>query len=149
MLTVVARWRWVIGHEFYLAMMKCTQSIECHAALGKVISIAINKGIQEGLEGIEHRKVGRSLAEIGDYVDEDPTPEFRRLQPVFEQVTVPLYFERGGLRDHASISHEILLSGVLATSHAHILGRLGFMVASVLGKNGEENSSQYPYMFVK
>ncbi|GKD23609.1 hypothetical protein Tco_1225312, partial [Tanacetum coccineum] len=28
----------------------------------------------------------------GDYVNEDPTPEFRRLQTVFQQVTVPLYF---------------------------------------------------------
>nr|GEX80110.1 hypothetical protein [Tanacetum cinerariifolium] len=38
------------------------------AALGKVISLAIDKGIQEGLEvGIEHGRVGRSLSEVAAY----------------------------------------------------------------------------------
>ncbi|GKD12980.1 hypothetical protein Tco_1197387 [Tanacetum coccineum] len=33
---------------------------------------------------------------------------------------MPVYFERGGLRDPASISHEILLSDALAASHDRI-----------------------------
>ncbi|GJX26740.1 hypothetical protein Tco_0233036 [Tanacetum coccineum] len=48
----------------------------------------------------------------------DLTPEFRRLQPVSKQVTMPVYFERGGSRDPASISHEIILSDALVASHA-------------------------------
>ncbi|GKG58367.1 hypothetical protein Tco_0592146, partial [Tanacetum coccineum] len=55
LLTVVAGRRWVIGHDMRLAIMKCAQSVECRSALWKVISMAINKGIQEGLSaGIEH-----------------------------------------------------------------------------------------------
>nr|GEZ44697.1 hypothetical protein [Tanacetum cinerariifolium] len=44
MLTVVVGQRWVIGHGFCLAMMKCVD-IEYRIALGKVIAMAINKGI--------------------------------------------------------------------------------------------------------
>nr|GEW26837.1 transposase (putative), gypsy type [Tanacetum cinerariifolium] len=50
MLTIVAGRRWVIGHGLRLMVMKCSESSEYHSMLGKVISIAINKGIQEGLE---------------------------------------------------------------------------------------------------
>ncbi|GJZ46070.1 hypothetical protein Tco_0593666 [Tanacetum coccineum] len=101
------------------------------------ISMAINKGIQEGLEaGIEHGKANRSLAELeslkdsplellvssltleGDHGEDDPTPEFRKLQLVSNQVTVLVYYERSGSRDPGSISHEVLLSDAL-TSRSH------------------------------
>nr|GEW93070.1 hypothetical protein [Tanacetum cinerariifolium] len=65
--------------------------------------MAINKGIQEGLEaGIEHRKVGRSLAEVEAYDS---------------GVGAAYVAACGGSRDPDSISHEILLSDTLATSH--------------------------------
>ncbi|GKE09499.1 hypothetical protein Tco_1413050 [Tanacetum coccineum] len=68
MLTAIAGWRWVIGHGFCLAVHKCARSLECRSALGKVISIAINKGIQEGLEaGVVHGRAGRSLTQIEAY----------------------------------------------------------------------------------
>nr|GEU84174.1 putative transposase (putative), gypsy type [Tanacetum cinerariifolium] len=68
MLTVIVRRRWVIGHGFCLVVMKCAHSFECHLALIKVISLAINKGIQQGLEaGIEHGKAGIFLAEVEAY----------------------------------------------------------------------------------
>ncbi|GKE78870.1 hypothetical protein Tco_1544990, partial [Tanacetum coccineum] len=55
MLTAIARRRWVVRHGIRLAVYKCARSVECHSALGKVISIAINKGIQQGLEaGVVH-----------------------------------------------------------------------------------------------
>ncbi|GJT85475.1 hypothetical protein Tco_1067192 [Tanacetum coccineum] len=48
--------------------MKCSESTEYRVALGKVISMAINKGIQEGLDaGFEHGKAGRSLAAVEAY----------------------------------------------------------------------------------
>ncbi|GKB83051.1 hypothetical protein Tco_0949946 [Tanacetum coccineum] len=57
-----------------------------------------------------------SLTLEGDHGEEDPTPEFRKLQPVFDQVTVSVYYERGGSRDPRSISNEILLFDALAAS---------------------------------
>ncbi|GJZ08883.1 hypothetical protein Tco_0543166 [Tanacetum coccineum] len=59
-----------------------------------------------------------SLKLEGDHGEEDPTLEFCKLQPVSDQVTMPVYYERGGSRDPGSISHEILLSDALAASHA-------------------------------
>ncbi|GJX86732.1 hypothetical protein Tco_0337506 [Tanacetum coccineum] len=117
--------------------MKCFESVEYHTALGKVVSLAIDQGIQQGLEArIEHDKDGRDLsvveaydpgvkaryeeeikelenislpflARLESYKDaplervmaslylaglptlEDETPDFCKLQPVLEQVTVP------------------------------------------------------------
>ncbi|GKG17037.1 hypothetical protein Tco_0361994, partial [Tanacetum coccineum] len=73
MLTAIAGRRWVIRHGFRLAVYKCALSIECRSAMGKVISMAIIKGIQQGLEaGVVHGKAGRSLAQIEAY---DPKVE--------------------------------------------------------------------------
>nr|GEU43092.1 hypothetical protein [Tanacetum cinerariifolium] len=44
MLTIVAGRRWMIRHGLRLVVMKCSESSEYRSALGKVISIAINKG---------------------------------------------------------------------------------------------------------
>nr|GEW53080.1 hypothetical protein [Tanacetum cinerariifolium] len=57
MFTTIARQRWILSYGVRLSMMKCAYSAECRSALGKVISLATNKGIQEGLEaGIKHGK---------------------------------------------------------------------------------------------
>ncbi|GJV27202.1 hypothetical protein Tco_1383650, partial [Tanacetum coccineum] len=118
---------------------RIAESSECRSALGKVISLAINKGIQQGLEaGIKHGKACRSLAEVeaydpeienkiphllsaltleGDHGDADPPPEFHKLQPVSSQVTVPVYSTLGGSRGSGSISGGMLLTDAIATLH--------------------------------
>nr|GEX60813.1 hypothetical protein [Tanacetum cinerariifolium] len=55
MLNAIASRRWVVRQGFRLAVYKCARSVECRFNLGKVIPMAINKGIQQGLEaGIVH-----------------------------------------------------------------------------------------------
>nr|GEX71719.1 hypothetical protein [Tanacetum cinerariifolium] len=68
MLTAIVGKRWVVEHGFHLAVHKCARFVECCSTLGKFISMAINKGIQQGLEaGVVHSKDGRSLTQIEDY----------------------------------------------------------------------------------
>ncbi|GKD94691.1 hypothetical protein Tco_1374528, partial [Tanacetum coccineum] len=125
---------------FRLTVMKCAQSTECRAALGKVISLAIDNGIQEGLKaGIEHGKAGRSLTEVAAYdsgvgaayvtavneFENMPLPLLEQLEALkdssLELLMSALTMEgimRGGSRGPDSISHKILLSEALAASRA-------------------------------
>nr|GEU81994.1 hypothetical protein [Tanacetum cinerariifolium] len=99
MLTVIAGQRWVLGHCIRLVMMKYTQSFECRSALGKVITIAINKGIQQGLEaGVEHGKTSRSLAQVEAY---NPGEENKYVAAVsdFGNVSFSLLEELEALKD--------------------------------------------------
>ncbi|GKA99104.1 hypothetical protein Tco_0827041 [Tanacetum coccineum] len=99
MLTAIAGRRWVVRHGFRLAVYKCACPVECRSALGKVISMAINKGKQQGLEaGIVHGKAGRSLAQVEAY---DPEVGGRYVAAVFEfkGVSFPLLDELESLKD--------------------------------------------------
>nr|GEV75276.1 hypothetical protein [Tanacetum cinerariifolium] len=79
-LTIIAGQRWIISRGFRLAVMKCLQSPEYVAALGTVIGLAIDKGMQTGLvASIDHRKAGRGLAEVAAY---DPSVEERYVSVV-------------------------------------------------------------------
>ncbi|GJW94967.1 hypothetical protein Tco_0174639 [Tanacetum coccineum] len=79
-LTTIAGRRWIIGHGFRLAIMKCLQSPEYVAAFGAVIGLAIDKGIQTRLVvGIDHKKAGRGLADVVAY---DPSVEARYVSDV-------------------------------------------------------------------
>ncbi|GKA99255.1 hypothetical protein Tco_0827192, partial [Tanacetum coccineum] len=99
MLTAIARWRWVVLHGFCLVVYKCARSVEFRSALGKVISMAINKGIQQGLEaGVVHGGAGRSLSQIEAY---DPDTEGKYVAAVskLENVSFPLLDELEILKD--------------------------------------------------
>ncbi|GJY12708.1 hypothetical protein Tco_0382017 [Tanacetum coccineum] len=138
MLTAITGWRWVVGHGFRLAVYKCARSIECRSALGKVISMATNKGIQQGLEdGVVHGGDGRSLSQIEAY---DPDTEGKYVAVVSEfenvyfplldelEISVPIYSESG------SIEREMLLSdAILAICESDERRRLCPPLTSTLG----------------
>ncbi|GKB95405.1 hypothetical protein Tco_0981542 [Tanacetum coccineum] len=70
-----------------------------HMLTAIVISMAINKGIQQGLEArVVHGKVGRSLPQIEAY---DPKIEAKYVAAVFEfeNASFPLLDELEGLKD--------------------------------------------------
>ncbi|GJU82043.1 hypothetical protein Tco_1284408 [Tanacetum coccineum] len=99
MLTAIAGRRRVIGHGFRLAVYKYARSVECRSSIGKVISMAINKGIQQGLEArVVHGKTGRSLAQIEAY---DPEVKGKYVVAIFEfeSVSFPLLDELESLKD--------------------------------------------------
>ncbi|GKF58491.1 hypothetical protein Tco_0172028, partial [Tanacetum coccineum] len=97
--TAIAGRRWVIGHSLSLAVYKCARSVECRIDMGKVISMAINKGIQDGLRaGIKHGKEGRSLAQIEAY-DPEIEAKFVAVVSEFNNISFPLLDELEGLRD--------------------------------------------------
>ncbi|GKA99971.1 hypothetical protein Tco_0827965 [Tanacetum coccineum] len=155
MLTAIVRRRWFIGHGIRLVVMKCAQSSECRSALGKfggvTISLAINKGIQQGLEAkVEHGKAGRSLAQVeaydpdvekGDHSDADLSPEFLKLQPVSSQVTVPVYSEIGSSCGPGSVSGEILLSYVIATLRGHAEKRKVVVPSGVVASGSSQDNT--------
>ncbi|GJV52172.1 hypothetical protein Tco_1447913 [Tanacetum coccineum] len=99
MLTAIAGRRWVVGHGFRLAVHKCANSIEYQSALGKVILMAINKGMHQGLEaGVVHGQAGRPLTQIEAY---DPKVEGKYVEAVyeFEDLSFSLLDELEGLKD--------------------------------------------------
>ncbi|GKD31448.1 hypothetical protein Tco_1242226, partial [Tanacetum coccineum] len=99
MLTVIAGRRWVLGCAIRLTVMKCAQSSECHFAMGKVISLAINKGIQQGLvAGVKHGKAGRSLAQVKAY-DYDVENKYVAAVSDFKNVSFYLLEELEALKD--------------------------------------------------
>ncbi|GJR48141.1 hypothetical protein Tco_1316244 [Tanacetum coccineum] len=74
-----------------------------------VTSMAINKGIQEGLEAsIEHGKVSRSLAEVEAY-DSEVEAEYVVTASEFENVYLPLIEQLEALKDS---SLELLMSSM-------------------------------------
>ncbi|GJS79922.1 hypothetical protein Tco_0729803 [Tanacetum coccineum] len=129
MLTAVAGRRWVIGHGLRLAFMKCCESVEYQTALGKVVSLAIDQGIQQGLEaGIDHSKAGRDLSMVEAYdlgVKTQYEEELKELENVSLLFLARLEsykdspLELGGSHVPGMVCCEVPLEGALKASRAH------------------------------
>nr|GEV99713.1 hypothetical protein [Tanacetum cinerariifolium] len=110
------------------------------SALGKVIYLAINKGIQESLEaGIEHGKSGRSLAQVEAY-DPGVKDEFVAAVADFENVSFSLLDELESIKDSPLAS--IMCALVLKDSQAADRRGLRLPFGSTLG---EASGSAPPY----
>ncbi|GJZ91537.1 hypothetical protein Tco_0663464 [Tanacetum coccineum] len=112
MFTTIAGCRWNVDPHW--ARLFLWQSDKCRSALGKVISLAVDQWIQEGLEADELESLKDSpLVSIMSALvlkdaqgNVDSTPELQHFQPSLDQVTIPIYSESG------SVSGEILLSEI-------------------------------------
>nr|GEU56255.1 hypothetical protein [Tanacetum cinerariifolium] len=68
LLTTISGQRWLLTHGLKLAVVKCINLPKYLAAFGAAMSLAIKKGMQNGLSaGIDHKKAGRSLADVAAY----------------------------------------------------------------------------------
>ncbi|GKB95932.1 hypothetical protein Tco_0982069 [Tanacetum coccineum] len=110
--TIVGR-RWIIGHGFILALMKCLQSPEYVVAFGAVIGLSIDKGIQTGLvAGMDHGKAGRGLADVAAY---DPSIEARYVSVVLafrdRDFNLLFYFESQKDSSITDIMNSLRLEG--------------------------------------
>lgn len=64
-ITAIASRRWLLGSGMKLFLSKCLSSPEYHSLLQKLLSCAVRKGMQDGLEaGFEHDGEGRQPADI-------------------------------------------------------------------------------------
>nr|GEV17446.1 hypothetical protein [Tanacetum cinerariifolium] len=94
-----------LSHGIWLAVMKCAKSVEFRSALGRVISLAIDKGIQEGLEvGIKHEKAGRSLTQVEAY-DLGVEAKYVPLVHDFKNVSFTFLYELESLKDSPKDDH--------------------------------------------
>ncbi|GJV94815.1 hypothetical protein Tco_1546392 [Tanacetum coccineum] len=111
-LTVVAVRRWVIGHSFHLAAW-----LEARIEHGKAGRDLEDIRAYDDLEALKYSSIELLMASLtleGSHGEEDQSIEFCRLQSVEEQLTVPVYFERGGSCVPDSWDREILLHDALA-----------------------------------
>nr|GEX87955.1 hypothetical protein [Tanacetum cinerariifolium] len=114
-LTTIVVWRWIIGHDLRLAVMKCRKSPE----YAVVIGLANDKGIQARLvAGIDHGKARRGLADVDSY---DPSVEARYVSVVlaFRDLAFTLLSQ---LESHQDVSiANIMNSLCLKGPHAETL----------------------------
>ncbi|GJS54347.1 hypothetical protein Tco_0627709 [Tanacetum coccineum] len=99
MFTAITGRRWVVGHGLRLAVYKCAWSVECHIAMGKMISMPL-----KGLSACTYHVVSCSEDDHGDV---DLTPSFNEFLPSLDQVSIPIYSESG------EVIREMLLSEVI------------------------------------
>ncbi|GJZ93903.1 hypothetical protein Tco_0666106 [Tanacetum coccineum] len=112
----------ILSHDVRLAVMKCAQSTECQSTLGKVITLAVNKGIQEGLEaGIEHGKSVRTLAQVEAY-DPGVKDDFVSVVTDFENISFGLLDELESLND--SLLASIMSALVLKVAQGNVVSTL-------------------------
>nr|GEV13496.1 hypothetical protein [Tanacetum cinerariifolium] len=119
MLTTIAGRRWVVRHDFRLAVYKCARSIECRSALGKagrslaqvkaydpdvegkyVVAVSEFEGISfpllDELESLKDNPLALIIFAFtlkDDQGNKDAAPEFTQFQPSIDQFIVPVYSE--------------------------------------------------------
>nr|GEY42692.1 hypothetical protein [Tanacetum cinerariifolium] len=99
MLTAIAGRRWVIGHGFCLAVMKCSESTELRQVFVDVVSAGIAKGRSDGLKyEVELGKANLDLEAIEAY---DPEAETKYVRDP---------------KDPWDFKEEILLSNAIAVN---------------------------------
>ncbi|GJW95084.1 hypothetical protein Tco_0174756 [Tanacetum coccineum] len=106
-LTTIYGRRWLLTHDLKLAVVKC---------LGAAISRAIKKGMQDGLStGIDHGKVGRSLADIVGY-NSTAKADYNSALQRLREVEFPLLAELKSHKDAstADVMNLVSLEGPLA-----------------------------------
>ncbi|GJT77843.1 hypothetical protein Tco_1044568 [Tanacetum coccineum] len=109
----------ILSHSVRLAVMKYAQSAECQSTLGKVITLAVNKGIQEGQKaGIEHGKSVRTLAQVEAY-DPGVKDDFVSAVTDFENVSFGLLDELESLKD--SLLTSIMPALVLKVAQGNVV----------------------------
>ncbi|GJU49604.1 hypothetical protein Tco_1219159 [Tanacetum coccineum] len=86
LLTTIAGRMWLLTHGIKLVIAKCLHSPEYLSALGAAISMAIEKGIQDGLAaGITHGREGRVLSDVAafnPFAESDYISALQELQDV-------------------------------------------------------------------
>nr|GEU37613.1 hypothetical protein [Tanacetum cinerariifolium] len=98
-LTTIAGQRWILSRDLKLAIMKCLRSPEYLAALGGVISRAINKGMQDGLAvGIDHGKARRGLVDVSAY-NTFAKADYVTVINAFRTVDFPILAQMESLKD--------------------------------------------------
>nr|GEZ79028.1 hypothetical protein [Tanacetum cinerariifolium] len=97
--TAIAGRRWVIGHGFWLAIMKCAESIELRQVFADVVSTGISKGMSEGFKhGVEHERAMVDLAAIEAYDPEADTKYVTALHAL-KDLKYPLVDQLEKLKD--------------------------------------------------
>nr|GEW20031.1 putative reverse transcriptase domain-containing protein [Tanacetum cinerariifolium] len=145
MLTAIAGRRWVIGHGFCLAVMKCGESTELRQVFVDVVSAGITKGMSEGLKyRVEHGKANLDLEAIEAYDPEAETKYVAALHalrdlkyPIVDQLellkdasidVIPVYPEVRDPKDPWAFKEEILLADAIAANVSHTEKKKKFRV---------------------
>ncbi|GKB47800.1 hypothetical protein Tco_0898553, partial [Tanacetum coccineum] len=98
-LTAIAGRRWVIGHGFRLAVMKCAESTELRQRFADVVTAEIAKGISEGLKhGVDHGRAQLELDALEAYDPEADTKFTTALQSL-KDLEYPLVDQLERLKD--------------------------------------------------
>ncbi|GJW28978.1 hypothetical protein Tco_0045853 [Tanacetum coccineum] len=99
MLTTIAGRRWVIGHGFHLAVMKCAESIELRQRFADVVTAEIAKGMSEGLKHeVDHGRAQLELDALEAYDAEADTKFTTALQSL-KDLEYPLVDQLERLKD--------------------------------------------------
>ncbi|GJY52978.1 hypothetical protein Tco_0444642 [Tanacetum coccineum] len=90
-LTTLAGRRWFLTHGIQLAVLKCLKSPEYQGILGHALGLAIDFGMQEGLEaGYEHGIAGTELSAVEAYNPKAARTSYFDAVRALEDVDFPL-----------------------------------------------------------